>query len=74
MSDTPFSRGSRAAPSAIVLGDPGPLADRADNRVLVPVIEGAPPRPPVVVVEDGTGQDHWCDVRPDNIDRVAALA
>ena len=29
---------------------------------------------PVVVVEVGTGQDHWCDVRPDNIDRVAALA
>lgn len=29
---------------------------------------------PVVVVEDGTGQDHWCDVRPDNIDRVAGLA
>ncbi|MGO2519952.1 MAG: glutaredoxin family protein [Microbacterium sp.] len=24
---------------------------------------------PVVVVDD---QDHWCDVRPDHIDRVAA--
>jgi glutaredoxin-like protein NrdH len=26
---------------------------------------------PVVVVEDGTGQDHWCEFRPDQIDRVA---
>ena len=43
MSDTPFSRGSRAAPPTVNLGDAGPLADRADNRVLVPVIEGAPP-------------------------------
>ena len=46
MSDTPFSRGSRAAPPTVNLGDASPLADRADNRVLVPVIEGAPPRPP----------------------------
>lgn len=56
MSDTPFSRGSRAAPSAIVLGDPGPLADRADNRVLVPVIEGAPPRPPSDLIRSLGGQ------------------
>lgn len=26
---------------------------------------------PVVVVEDGTGEDHWCEFRPDQIDRVA---
>lgn len=25
---------------------------------------------PVVVVDD---EDHWCDMRPDHIDRVAAL-
>lgn len=29
---------------------------------------------PVVVVEDGTGEDHWCDLRPDHIERIAALA
>ncbi|GAB3093808.1 glutaredoxin domain-containing protein [Isoptericola nanjingensis] len=29
---------------------------------------------PVVVVEDGTGQDHWCGFRPDQINRVAAAA
>lgn len=29
---------------------------------------------PVVVVEDGTGQDHWSGFRPDQIDRVAAHA
>lgn len=27
---------------------------------------------PVVVVEDGTGQDHWSGFRPDQIARVAA--
>ncbi|MFC5931526.1 glutaredoxin family protein [Cryobacterium melibiosiphilum] len=26
---------------------------------------------PVVVVEDGTGEDHWCEFRPDQIERVA---
>lgn len=26
---------------------------------------------PVVVVEDGTGEDHWCDFRPDQIGRIA---
>lgn len=29
---------------------------------------------PVVVVEDGTGQDHWSGFRPDQIERVAAHA
>ena len=29
---------------------------------------------PVVVVEDGTGDDHWTGFRPDQVDRVAALA
>ncbi len=29
---------------------------------------------PVVVVEDGTGQDHWSGFRPDQINRIAALA
>jgi glutaredoxin-like protein NrdH len=29
---------------------------------------------PVVVVEDGTGQDHWCGFRRDQIARVAARA
>lgn len=29
---------------------------------------------PVVVVEDGTGQDHWSGFRPDQIERVASLA
>lgn len=29
---------------------------------------------PVVVVEDGTGQDHWSGFRPDQINRVAAHA
>ena len=46
MSDTPFSRGSRAAPPTVTLGDPVPLADRADNRVLIPPMDGVPPRPP----------------------------
>ena len=50
MNDSPFQRGSRAAPPAVTLGDAVPLADRADNRVLVPVIEGAPPRPPSDIV------------------------
>ena len=50
MSDTPFSRGSRAAPPVISFGDAVPLADRADNRVLIPAIEGAPPRPPSDIV------------------------
>ncbi len=56
MSDTPFSRGSRAAPSAVAIGDPGPLADRADNRVLVPLINGAPPRPPSDLIHALDGQ------------------
>jgi glutaredoxin-like protein NrdH len=30
-------------------------------------------RAPVVVVEDGTGQDHWSGFRPDHIDRIAAI-
>ena len=46
MSDTPFSRGSRAAPPVLTLGDPVPLAERVDNRVLIPPVEGPPPRPP----------------------------
>ena len=46
MSDTPFSRGSRAAPPVLTLGDPVPLSDRVDNRVLIPPVEGPPPRPP----------------------------
>ena len=47
MSDTPSSpRGSRAAPPSHTIGEPGPLSDRAGNRVLVPAIQGAPPRPP----------------------------
>lgn len=50
MTDTPSSRGSRAAPPVVNLGDPLPLADRADNRVLVPALEGAPPRPPSDVI------------------------
>jgi glutaredoxin-like protein NrdH len=29
---------------------------------------------PVVIVEDGTGEDHWCGFRPDQIDRIAAAA
>lgn len=29
---------------------------------------------PVVVVEDGTGQDHWSGFRVDQINRVAAAA
>lgn len=29
---------------------------------------------PVVVVEDGTGEDHWSGFRPDNIKRLAAAA
>ncbi len=28
---------------------------------------------PVVVVEDGTGDDHWTGFRPEQVDRVAAL-
>lgn len=50
MTDNPFKRGSRAAPPVVNLGDPQPLADRADNRVLVAPIEGAPPRPPSDVI------------------------
>jgi len=55
MSDTPFSRGSRAAPPAVNLGDPVPLEDRADNRVLVPAIEGSPPRPPSDLIRSLSG-------------------
>ncbi|GLK48358.1 FAD:protein FMN transferase [Brevundimonas intermedia] len=55
MSDSPFSRGSRAAPPTVSLGDRFPLADRADNRVLIPPMDGVPPRPPgdVVLALDG---------------------
>ena len=28
---------------------------------------------PVVVVEDGTGNDHWSGARPDHIERIAQL-
>lgn len=27
---------------------------------------------PVVIAEDGTGQDHWSGFQPDQIDRIAA--
>lgn len=50
MNDSPFQRGSRAAPPTVSLGDAVPLADRADNRVLVPVIDGVPPRPPSDII------------------------
>ncbi|NBB62978.1 FAD:protein FMN transferase [Pseudomonas sp. ODNR1LW] len=55
MSDNAFSRGSRAAPPTVVIGEPVPLADRADNRVLIPHMDGVPPRPPgdVVLSLDG---------------------
>jgi thiamine biosynthesis lipoprotein len=55
MSDSPFSRGSRAAPPTVSLGDRTPLADRADNRVLIPPMDGVPPRPPgdAVLALDG---------------------
>lgn len=55
MSDNAFSRGSRAAPPTVVIGEPVPLADRADNRVLIPPMDGVPPRPPgdVVLSLDG---------------------
>ena len=56
MTDTPSSRGSRAAPPVVNLGDPLPLADRADNRVLIPALEGAPPRPPSDVIRALGGQ------------------
>lgn len=56
MSDTPFSRGSRAAPPTVNLSDASPLADRADNRVLVPVIEGAPSRPPSDLIRSLGGE------------------
>lgn len=46
MSDTPFNRGSRAAPPVVSIGGAVPLEDRADNRVLIPAIETAPQRPP----------------------------
>lgn len=28
---------------------------------------------PVVIVEDGTGEDHWSDLRPDQIERIARI-
>jgi thiamine biosynthesis lipoprotein len=56
MTDDPFQRGSRAAPPVVNLGDSQPLADRADNRVLIPAIEGAPPRPPGDVIRSLGGQ------------------
>ncbi|MBB5771554.1 thiamine biosynthesis lipoprotein [Brevundimonas vesicularis] len=56
MSDIPPSRGSRAAPTTINIGDAAPLGDRADNRVLVPAIEGAPPRPPSDLIRSLGGQ------------------
>ena len=58
MSDIPPSRGSRAAPPTVNIGDAAPLGDRADNRVLVPAIEGAPPRPPSDLIRSlGGGWD-----------------
>jgi len=56
MSDIPPSRGSRAAPPTVNIGDAAPLGDRADNRVLVPAIEGAPPRPPSDLIRSLGGQ------------------
>ena len=56
MSDNPFPRGSRAAPPVVTIGDPIPLADRANNRVLVPSMEGAPPRPPSDIIRALDGQ------------------
>ena len=56
MSDNPFSRGSRGAPPVITIGDPVPLGDRADNRVLIPVMEGGPPRPPSDIIRALDGQ------------------
>jgi thiamine biosynthesis lipoprotein len=56
MSDIPPSRGSRAAPPTVNIGDAAPLGDRADNRVLVPAIEGAPPRPPSDLIRSLNGQ------------------
>ncbi|WP_292077403.1 MULTISPECIES: FAD:protein FMN transferase [Brevundimonas] len=56
MSDIPPSRGSRAAPPTVNIGDAAPLGDRVDNRVLVPAIEGAPPRPPSDLIRSLGGQ------------------
>lgn len=56
MSDTPFSRGSRSAPPVITIGDPVPLEDRADNRVLIPAMDGGPPRPPSDIIRALDGQ------------------
>ena len=56
MSDIPPSRGSRAAPPTVNVGDAAPLGDRADNRVLVPAIEGAPPRPPSDLIRSLGGE------------------
>jgi len=65
MSDSPFQRGSRAAPPAVSLGDPVPLADRADSRVLVPPIEVPPAPPPgdVVWAFDGASMGTTWQVR-----------
>ena len=56
MSDIPPSRGSRAAPPTVNIGDAASLGDRADNRVLVPAIKGAPPRPPSDLIRALGGQ------------------
>ena len=56
MSDTPFSRGSRPAPPVVNLGDPVPVEGRADNRVLIPAIEGGPPRPPSDLIRSLGGE------------------
>lgn len=56
MSDIPPSRGSRAAPPTVNIGDAAPLGDRADNRILVPAIKGAPPRPPSDLIRSLGGQ------------------
>lgn len=65
MSDSPFSRGSRAAPPTVTLGNRLPLADRADNRVLIPPMDGVPPRPPgdVVLALDGATMGTTWSVR-----------
>lgn len=56
MSDSPFSRGSRAAPPQLNLADPAPLEDRIDNRVLIPSLVEPPRRPPSDVIWSLSGQ------------------
>lgn len=56
MSDNPFQRGSGAAPSPLSIGDAAPLAERSDDRVLIPPVEQAPARPPSDIVWSLGGQ------------------